>query len=129
MLQAFLQRIINGGGQIDREYGLGKKRTDLYVRWPIIPNRFEDMSKEYPFPMFYDINKLQRIVIELKLKHKNSLEKVIKDGLEQTAKYVDKTGAKEAYLVIFDRENENWDEKVFTENRKYREQTITVFGM
>src|SRR6056297_1919871 len=34
LLQAFLQRIINGGGLIDREYGLGRKRTDLYIRWP-----------------------------------------------------------------------------------------------
>jgi hypothetical protein len=29
LLQAFLQRIINGGGRIEREYGLGKGRTDL----------------------------------------------------------------------------------------------------
>ena len=29
LMQAFLQRIINGGGRISREYGLGRKRTDL----------------------------------------------------------------------------------------------------
>ncbi|MBM3739783.1 MAG: ATP-binding protein, partial [Acidobacteria bacterium] len=33
LLQAFLQRIVNGGGTIDREYGLGRGRTDLLVRW------------------------------------------------------------------------------------------------
>ena len=33
LLQAFLQRIVNGGGRIDREYGLGRRRTDLLVIW------------------------------------------------------------------------------------------------
>ncbi|MBI4771304.1 MAG: ATP-binding protein, partial [Chloroflexi bacterium] len=28
LLQAFLQRIVNSGGRIEREYGLGRKRTD-----------------------------------------------------------------------------------------------------
>jgi hypothetical protein len=128
LLQAFLQRIINGGGQIDREYGLGKKRTDLYIRWPIIPNRFAE-EQDIPFPMFYNLEELQRIVIELKLKHKNSLETVIKEGLKQTSKYVDKTGAKEAFLIIFDRENDTWEEKIFTETREYQDKQITIFGM
>ncbi len=34
LMQAFLQRIINGGGRISREYGLGRKRTDLFIEWP-----------------------------------------------------------------------------------------------
>ena len=35
LLQAFLQRIVNGGGRITREYGLGMKRIDLYLEWPL----------------------------------------------------------------------------------------------
>ncbi len=35
LLQAFLQRIINGGGRIHREYALGRKRTDLFIEWPL----------------------------------------------------------------------------------------------
>ncbi len=31
---AFLQRVVNGGGFIDREYGVGRRRIDLLVRWP-----------------------------------------------------------------------------------------------
>ena len=31
ILQAYLQRIVNGGGRIEREYGLGRGRTDLLV--------------------------------------------------------------------------------------------------
>ena len=37
LMQAFLQRIFNGGGRIDREYGLGRRRTDLFVQWPLDP--------------------------------------------------------------------------------------------
>lgn len=33
MLMAFLQRIVNGGGTIHREYGLGRKALDLLVTW------------------------------------------------------------------------------------------------
>src|SRR6056297_483960 len=129
LLQAFLQRIINGGGLIDREYGLGRKRTDLYIRWPIIENRFQNKEKAYPFPLTYTPEDLQRIVIELKLKHNYSLETVMDEGLEQTSAYVNKTGAKEAYLIIFDQENPNWEEKVFTEKQDYKGLAITVFGM
>ena len=34
LLQAFLQRIVNSGGRIEREYGLGRMRTDLLIVWP-----------------------------------------------------------------------------------------------
>ena len=34
LLQAFLQRIVNGGGRIEREYGLGYGRIDLLIVWP-----------------------------------------------------------------------------------------------
>jgi hypothetical protein len=34
LLQAFLQRIVNSGGRVEREYGLGLQRTDLLVIWP-----------------------------------------------------------------------------------------------
>src|SRR6056297_992466 len=129
LLQAFLQRILHGGGLIDREYGLGRKRTDLYIRWPVIKDRFKEEGKEHPFPLTYNLDDLQRIVIELKLKHNHSLETVIDEGLKQTTAYVNKTGAKEAYLIIFDQENPNWEEKIFTEKRDYNGLEITVFGM
>ncbi len=34
LLQAFLQRIVNSGGRIERDYGLGRMRTDLLIVWP-----------------------------------------------------------------------------------------------
>ncbi len=71
LLQAFLQRIINGGGRISREYGLGRKRTDLFIEWPV--SETEDYYGE-----------VQRMVLELKILHK-SLEATLDEGLAQTA--------------------------------------------
>ena len=34
ILQSYLQRVVNSGGRIEREYGLGRGRTDLLVLWP-----------------------------------------------------------------------------------------------
>ena len=94
LLQAFLQRIVNGGGRIEREYGLGRRRTDLLVLWP-------------------QGERTRRFVIECKILHK-SLERTIHDGLEQTAGYMDRCGAESGHLVIFDRdEGKSWDEKLF----------------
>jgi hypothetical protein len=107
LLQAFLQRVVNGGGRILREYGLGRMRTDLMVEW-------NDGSK---------------IVIELKLLYK-SLEATIKQGLEQTYSYMDKTGSDIAHLLIFDRtKDKSWDEKIFRNEESYKGKTIVVWGM
>jgi len=45
LLQAFLQRIVNGGGRVEREYGLGRKRTDLLVLWPVGGGAEEQRSR------------------------------------------------------------------------------------
>jgi len=33
MLMAFLQRVVNGGGRVEREYGLGRGALDLLIAW------------------------------------------------------------------------------------------------
>jgi len=33
VIQAFLQRVLNGGGHISREMALGKKRADICIEW------------------------------------------------------------------------------------------------
>ncbi len=110
LLQAFLQRIVNAGGRIDREYGLGRKRTDLLVIW----NPRTDV---------------QKVVIELKLLHK-SLEAVIKEGLEQTVDYMDKCGTDEGHLVIFDRRpGRKWEDKIFQNEEAHGGKRIVVWGM
>ncbi len=112
LLQAFLQRVLNGGGRIEREYGLGRERTDLLVIWP------------------YDEDRgVQRVVIELKIRYRD-LEKTIQAGLEQTWRYMDKADTSEGHLIIFDRTpNKPWSEKVFQRTEAYNGVTILVWGM
>nr|VFJ66029.1 MAG: AAA-like domain-containing protein [Candidatus Kentron sp. FM]VFK19984.1 MAG: AAA-like domain-containing protein [Candidatus Kentron sp. FM] len=121
LMQAFLQRIVNGGGRIDREYGLGRRRTDLLIQWPLNPGPLDE-NRGFHGPV-------QRAVIELKILYK-SLEATLEDGLTQTADYRDRVGAEEGYLVIFDRTpNKPWEEKCFVRQEQYREYRIGVWGM
>ena len=116
LLQAFLQRIVNGGGRIDREYGLGRKRTDLLVQWPL------DEARGFLGPV-------QRAVLELKLLHK-SLEATLREGLAQTADYLDRTGAEEGHLLLFDRTpGVLWEQKHFHRTEPYGSHLIQVWGM
>ena len=105
LLMAFLQRIINGGGRLHREYALGRRRLDLLIEWQ---------------------NK-QRIVIEVKIwRDKNT----VPNGLTQTADYMDINNATEGHLVIFDRtKDKTWDEKIYTRTEAAQGKTITVWGM
>ncbi|MDR3296850.1 MAG: PD-(D/E)XK nuclease domain-containing protein [Prevotellaceae bacterium] len=107
LLMAFLQRVINGGGRIEREYAAGRGRMDLAVefngRWDIL---------------------------EVKLIHPYSSPKeVLEEGLTQIAKYrntIDSTAP--AYLIIFDRrapdKKKPWDERLTWEKMK----DVTVLG-
>ncbi len=116
LVQAFLQRIVNSGGRIDREYGLGRRRTDLLVQWPL------DESQGFHGPV-------QRVVIELKILHK-SLEATIAEGLSQTTDYMDRVGTDEGYLIVFDRTPEvPWEEKVLARQEQYEKYRIGVWGM
>ena len=116
LLQAFLQRIVNGGGRISREYGLGRRRTDLFVEWPL------DAAQGFLGPV-------QRIVIELKLL-KKAPETTLAEGLAQTADYADRCGANEAYLILFDRRPaRSWDERIWQRPESYNGRSISVWGI
>ena len=115
LLQAFLQRVVNGGGRIEREYGLGRGRTDLLIIWP------REGSEEPGAAV-------DRIVIECKVLH-GSLERTIAEGLEQTAAYLDRCAAREGHLVVFDRSGKSWEAKTFRRAEAAGGRTITVWGM
>jgi hypothetical protein len=119
LLQAFLQRVINGGGWIEREYALGRGRVDLLVR-RLCTKTAEGGRKE------------QRIVIELKTirVRTRSPGRVPDEGLEQTARYADRAGAEEAHLMICDeRPGRSWDEKIYERTEIRNGRKIYVWGV
>ena len=116
LLQAFLQRVVNGGGYIDREYGLGRGRTDLLITKPL--------TDQYGGPF-------QRIVLELKILRSN-IEETIQKGLEQTVEYMDRCGGtiNEGHFILFDRRpNRSWEEKIWHRTENFNGTTIEVWGM
>ncbi len=103
ILMAFLQRVVNGGAHIDREFALGRKRLDLCVQMG---------AQRYP--------------VELKLRYSNKAEA---DGIEQLAAYMDACGAKEGWLVIFDRRpKRSWKLRIFWRTVQRDGRTIHVVG-
>ena len=110
LLQAFLHRIVNGGGRIHREYGLGRKRTDLLIVWP-----YQE--------------KVQEVVVELKIRY-GDLDSTIQEALEQTWEYMDRCGASFGHIIIFDRSpGRSWEEKIFRREKSFKGHLFTVWGM
>ena len=112
VLQAFLHRVVNATGRIEREYALGSRRVDLLVVWP----REEGLE--------------DRIVVECKLARRDrSLARTVEEGLDQTAAYMDISGTDEGHLVVFDmREERSWRERVYREERERSGRRIVVWG-
>jgi hypothetical protein len=99
---AFLQRAVNSGGRIEREYATGRGRMDLAVEY-----------------------KGEWNIIEIKLlRSGRTFERVKAEGLKQVKHYHDAfvppVGCHKhiagVYLVIFDRRSEaeksSWDERI-----------------
>ena len=110
VFQAFLQRVANGKGFVDREFGLGRGRTDLMLKW-------REGSQE------------QRIVIELKVMRKNNSYPKIKEmALIQTLEYAKKSGSTENHIIVFDRDDQtDWRDKIFTEEIDYEGEAFKIW--
>jgi hypothetical protein len=83
VFMALCHRLVNGGGFIDREYGIGRGRIDLLIRWPL-----PDGST-------------QRYAIELKAWRDGRPDPMGK-GLLQLDSYLSGLGLDEGLLVLFD---------------------------
>ena len=90
LLRAFLQRLLNAGGRIEREYGVGRQRVDLLLLWPRPPG-------------------MQRFVIECKIL-RGKLDKTLGTGLPQTAGYRERC-AVAGHLVSFDLSTKPWQSR------------------
>ena len=96
--------------------GLGRGRTDLLVVWSRGGRRAPESA-------------VDKFVIECKVLHK-SLERTVREGVEQTAGYMDRCAAQAGHLVVFDRRpDRQWDEKIFRRDESVDGRTVTVWGM
>jgi hypothetical protein len=100
---AFLQRITNGDGRIEREYAAGRKSMDLAVEYKGAWN-----------------------IIEIKiLRDRQTFEKVQTEGLKQILMYRDRFSSSlrtkdgktiPCYLIVFDRRSEGkklpWEQRI-----------------
>jgi hypothetical protein len=91
VLMAYLQRIVNGGGYVEREYGIGRGRIDLCVKWP---HPGADGKRAW-----------QREALELKVWAPGKPDPLAR-GLEQLDGYLDGLGLETGVLVLFDRRPE-----------------------
>ena len=103
VMQAFLQRVVNGGGRIIREMALGTKQADLCVMYD---------EQKYP--------------IELKILQN---QKSRAESIKQILSYMDKVGSNRGWLVIFDQSvDKSWDDKIYMKTEIVNGKEIIVVG-
>ncbi|HRI63966.1 MAG TPA: ATP-binding protein, partial [Polyangium sp.] len=89
VLVGFLHKIVNGGGLIEREIGVGKKRIDMMVQWPYTDENGKKQA--------------QRMVVEIKVwRDRDKKGDPLVQGLKQIDEYLARLGLNEGTLVIFD---------------------------
>ena len=91
----FLQRVVNGGGSVYREFAAGRGAIDILVEYA-----------------------RERHVVELKRvpPQHSSLDTVRQDGIAQLCGYLDTVGCTEGWLLIFDqRVGRSWEERLWAE--------------
>ena len=103
VLMAFLQRVTNCGGRINREMAVGTGRLDLCVEF-----------------------RGTRYAIEVK----TSSNFKGAESYGQCAKYLVELGLSEGWMPIFDKsKTKSWDEKIFTRDEVVDGKTIHVIGL
>ena len=103
VLMAFLQRVTNGGGHINREMALGTGRLDLCVEF-----------------------RGARYAIEVKTSANFQGAK----SYAQCAKYLDSLGLSEGWMPIFEKsKDKTWDEKIYSRDETVDGKTIHVIGL
>ncbi|MEZ4525516.1 MAG: hypothetical protein R2941_06295 [Desulfobacterales bacterium] len=100
---AFLQRIINSGGRIDRELATGRKRIDLCIHYE---------NSRYP--------------VEIKIRQS---AKTYEEGKKRLGDYMDSLGCDQGWLVVFDkRKKPSWKSRLFWKTARSDKKEIHIAG-
>lgn len=105
---AFLQRVVNGGGTVLREYAAGRGAVDLVVEYG--PDRFAvELKRVFPGG--------------------RRLEVVREQGVAQLGRYLETLGLDEGWLVVFDQHHDKaWEQRLWTEERRVGGRLLHLFG-
>lgn len=103
---AFLQRVVNGGGTVLREFALGRGRVDVMVQFGV-----------------------ERHVFELKrVTDRDRLDSVVQEAVRQTAEYAAPLGLDEAWILVFDARGGPWRERLWRSERTHDHVTLHLRG-
>jgi hypothetical protein len=125
ILYAWLQRVVNSGGHLERESAIGTRRADVLIEWPVTT---DPTLRRWPILPGVAV---QREVLEVKLYRDSGTEV---EGLRQLGDYLSRVGESTGYLVIFDpRSDRSWDDKIFRRDAvvlpaPYEHLRATVWG-
>jgi len=106
-LCAFLQRVVNGGGRVHREFAAGRGAMDLLVEFGA-----------------------ERFGVEIKrVRDHDGLETIIAEGVEQLVGYLDTLDLKVGWLVVFDvRKDRTWDDRLWRREVDHAGRLVTVLS-
>ncbi len=106
-LCAFLQRVVNGGGRVHREFAAGRGAMDLLIEYG--PDRFG---------------------VEIKrVRDRDGLETIVSSGVTQLTGYLEALGLPSGWLVVFDvRAGRSWEDRLWQREVEHRGHRITVLG-
>ncbi|MEN8215350.1 MAG: AAA-like domain-containing protein [Pseudomonadota bacterium] len=104
LLMAFLHRIVNAKGRIEREMAVGNGRCDLLVEYGD-----------------------ERQMIELKLYYDSETRQ---EGLDQAARYLSRLELEQGYLIIFEtRVSIPWEKRIYREEIFIEGKKVILLGM
>lgn len=111
VVMGFLQRVVNGGGHIHREYAAGMGRMDIVIRWPLP----DDHGNVDLYGSRFDNHLWELKVWSDRHKKRDPLEQ----GLVQVGDYLARVPCASATLLIFDQRATaqaiEWEERLHVE--------------
>ena len=106
VFMAWVQKVVNGGGEVGREFALGRGRIDVVIHFAGEIHSFE----------------LKRVTDH------DGLETVREEGIAQALGYLDRLGTSEGWILIFDERARSWEQKLWKEELEVEGKRLHLRG-